>query len=455
MKKSEKTTKILRGMVLVFPAVLYFSYYPVIALGFSESMNFELSLPLIYLVFFDVILLVALVREKMFVRMFDKWQFLVLPIFVTASVFWSSNLVRGMLTAATMWAVYFAIMGMVVLREKIMYKGFSRKFLKWFFGASLLACVWCFLQCLLDILGVSRDCTLLCQGCVSQMFGFPHPNGFAVEPQFMGNLLLAPTVVGMVLIATKTTSLWRYALTFVLMATVFLTFSRGAIYAMVVAAVFLTIYYIVRTKKWHVMVLWPVMMVAFLFTLNLQGVMAELGPTNDNYMSGAAKVLNHLSLGVADLKVEKPSDSPADGGNEAVFDGYVEESTNVRMGLTNSALKVWRKDFTTMMFGVGIGGAGEAMYAAGETGSPKEIVQNEYASLLLEIGAVGVIIVVVTMLMVLKIALKLDNAGMILTLLVAYSVTLFFFSGLPNAIHIYLMPVMLGLVKIDYKITKK
>ena len=38
--------KLLRGMVLAFPAALYLSYYPVISFGKSGSMNFELSLAL-------------------------------------------------------------------------------------------------------------------------------------------------------------------------------------------------------------------------------------------------------------------------------------------------------------------------------------------------------------------------------------------------------------------------
>ena len=466
--------KLLRWGVLLFPAALFFSYHPVISIGSSESMNIELSLALIYLVLFDVLAFVTLVREKRFARIFDHWKFLILPIFVTMSVFWSSNLVRGLLTAVMMWAVYFAVMAMVVLKDEIFYKGFSKRFLKWFFGASLVACAWCFVQCILDIAGVSSDCSLLCRGCVSGMFGFPHPNGFAVEPQFMGNLLLAPTIVGMVLVAacpsdtlraalaksscsaehvaTKTIPLWKYVLTFVLMATVFLTFSRGAIYAMGVAAIFLTIYELVKKKNKHVFVLWPVMIVAFLFTLNLQGVMAEVGPTSDNYLTGVTKVLNQLSLGVIDVKVEKPvAESPASDvifvNNEPMFDGYVEQSTNIRMSLTGSALKVWKKDFSTILFGVGIGGAGEALYAAGETGSPKEIVQNEYASLLLEIGAVGVLLTIMLVLSILKLVVRLDNSVTILSLMVAFMVTLFFFSGLPNALHIYLMPVMLSFYK--------
>ena len=41
---------------------------------------------------------------------------------------------------------------------------------------------------------------------------------------------------------------------------------------------------------------------------------------------------------------------------------------------------------------------------------------------------------------------KRPDAGMFLVLFLAYGVTLLFFSGLPNALHIYLLPAVLMLV---------
>lgn len=40
-------SKILWLFIYALPAVLFFSYHPVISLGADVSMNFELSLPLI------------------------------------------------------------------------------------------------------------------------------------------------------------------------------------------------------------------------------------------------------------------------------------------------------------------------------------------------------------------------------------------------------------------------
>lgn len=98
------------------------------------------------------------------------------------------------------------------------------------------------------------------------------------------------------------------------------------------------------------------------------------------------------------------------------------------------------------MLGVGIGGAGQAMYDAGLTGSPKEIVQNEYASLLLETGIVGVIIVIIVVLMILKNIRKNPVSIIILSLMVSYGVSLMFFSGMVNALQIYLLPPVIYIV---------
>ena len=43
------------ALLVALPAVLFFSYHPIISLGANSSMNFELSLPLIWLILFDFI----------------------------------------------------------------------------------------------------------------------------------------------------------------------------------------------------------------------------------------------------------------------------------------------------------------------------------------------------------------------------------------------------------------
>lgn len=474
----KKIVKTYRYLLYIMPLMLVFSYFPLIKLGENETMYFELSLSLIWLVLFDVlgILLVVLkYRREILTKIFGSILWWLFPLFVTFSVIWSLNPLRGVLTVGVMWALFFAVLCFYNLREYLDAK-FWKNFLRWFFGAFIFASLWCVLQCVLDVAGVSQDATLLCDGCVYQMFGFPHPNGFAIEPQFMGNLLLAPVVVSGYFYLAKRDK--KYLLLFfAFAATLFLTFSRGAIYACVVGLLFLFSFTVARAKKTErrqkielILKTLVIFIFSFAFTLNLQGVLAAASPTSDTYIDGVEKVLNHLSLGIIktreknskteDESVENFSEPVENyGGTEigfvveyskeadSIFDGYVAESTDTRVRLSKAALDIWRKDFKTMVVGVGIGGAGQALYNNGDSPAPKEITQNEYTSLLLETGIIGVFLFVIIVVLAVKVALKNRKfAGLILSLLVAYAVTLFFFSGLPNALQIVLVPGLLILL---------
>lgn len=519
--------RLLRSLLLVLPLVLYFSFWPVIRLGGNESMNFELSLPLVWLVLFDLMGLVALAREK---KLFDwtrgrRWLWLLFPVWLSLTVIWSLNPIRGLLTVGIVWLLYFAGYTMWVLRES--WNGaFWMAWWKWFFGAALLVCGWCVVQCVLDLVGVGQDYSLMCDGCTYHMFGFPHPNGFAIEPQFMGNLLLAPAMAAAWLYIKKQTSkkiehkksepvvvsttatdedlvlqyksesdfavvettprerkssIFLLVCFFIITATLFLTFSRGAIYAFVVGMLFMSGFAVFGVKKrergglWkRVGMVWGLVILSFVVVLNLQGLMAEVGPTNDSYLDGVAKVLNHLSLGVIDIKgddvmkrdegtgntegelvndefvvveklVENFDGSAKDSSKkeEAVFDGYVAESTGTRVRLSGAAVQVWSQSVPNALFGVGLGGAGYALYNNGLSPAPKEIVQNEYASLLLETGLIGVSLLILTLVLIVRVVWKNDSRAMVLGLLLAYGVSLVFFSGLPNALHIYLLPAVM------------
>ena len=458
----KKLSKIYRVLLMFLPVVLYFSYFPVISLGRDDTMNFELSLPLIYLVMFDVAGLVLLGFRGKLLLFVKKWVYLLFPIFASLSILWSSNIVRGVLTAGIMWALFVAVFAIVALKDEVLSVEFRQKMIKVFLGVSLLVCAWCVVQCILDIAGVSRDASLMCEGCVSVAFGFPHPNGFAIEPQFMGNLLLAPALLSGWLALKYKRYFWLF---FMFVATLFLTLSRGAIYAFVVAMVFMTVFLVVGRRKkggeklWKkLVVVWSAIILSFVVALNVQGVMAEVGPTNDTYQSAVAKVLNHLSLGIIDFREKKTEAvdagpvvaSAGDVGvavrQDAIFDGYVEESTNVRAQMTHNALVVWGSSFKNVMVGVGFGGAGRAMQEAGVIDNADEIVQNQYVSLLLETGVVGVGLVVLLLVLVVRLVVRMPVNSLLLALMVAYGVSLCFFAGLPNALHIYLMPVWLWAV---------
>ena len=126
---------------------------------------------------------------------------------------------------------------------------------------------------------------------------------------------------------------------------------------------------------------------------------------------------------------------------ESQFNGYIEESTNVRVWLNHSAVHTWKQSPKTMLFGVGLGGAGRAI-SQYEGGSEREIVQNEYFSLLLEIGIIGWILILIAAFQLAKLRNK-QTSFIFVAIIVAYLASMAFYSGITNVWHIYLFTPVL------------
>ncbi len=475
----QKFVKLYKGFIYVLPAVLFFSYYPVISLGSNESMNLELSLPLIWLALFDIlsiILLILVIKPKRdYFGISDRHFFFLslFPFYCTVSIFWSPNTTRAVLTAGIVWALFFAIFSIVFLAKHILKQDietkeqrFKTNILKSFIYSSVIISIWCWLQSILDLAGVDRGATLMCEGCTTNVLGFPHSNGFAIEPQFMGNLLLAPALYEAYVFIKKPNKKDGILSGF-FFATLFLTLSRGAIFAAAIGVVVLIITKIYQAKNARPLVIIPIIIAALVFTLNTQGIFAATSKTNETYLSGIAKSLNQLSLGIIKLPFKpepikqqvaqetiiEDSNDVMNGGsgiednldeiNEALFSGYITESTEERLKMNEHAFNVWKKDIKTITTGVGLGGAGMAMQKEGEIPNSNEIVQNEYISLLLEVGFLGISCAVIGIIMILAFVSKHKNRHLIYALIISYGITLLFFSGLPNALHIYLLPALL------------
>lgn len=499
------------ALVYALPVVLFFSYYPIISLGNDATMNFEFSLPLIWLVIFDLVAFLNLITlgleqrkkvrlasaktktksgikghqdsgfwSKNFRGLTDRKFFLsaLFPLYATLSIFWSVNPLRALLTAGIIWLLFFAAFALIYLLPLLKpAKQFLYRLIAIFFASTVVVSIFCWVQCLLDALGVSREVTLLCPGCTSWTFGLPHPSGFAIEPQYMGNLLLAPTLLALYLLAFRKNSrrqrVGLAVLASFFSATLFLTMSRGAIYAYAIALVILFIFVLARRhgKFWLWIVGIPVS--TFLCTLIMQGIFATISPTVDNFYSGTTKVIHQLSLGLIDLRPQSdsapenstPEDfasvknpvenskntdntntSDSDDAPESKFDGYIPASTNVRLGLSGVALQTWPK---SPIFGVGLGGAGVAISRAfpeNNLAAPNAIVQNEPISLLLELGLVGVLLVALAFWLAFGRGSGFwqnPDLPFFLALIVAYLATLQFFSGPANALQIYLIPPLL------------
>jgi hypothetical protein len=521
-------SKIQQIMLLCLPFCLFFSYYPVIPIFSTSTTNFELSIPLLWLLIFAILSLPENFRlyiyslrvviktkslvnktsrpsshhktDKLyphFLRLFS----LIYPFFVTVNSIGSPNFLRAILTSGVIWCICLSLL--TILQNISQYKTqIGKSFNKNLLIAGILASAFCWLQSILDIAGVPREATFLCKGCTSTVFGFPHPNGFTIEPQFMANLLLAPIFLSLFYLlgrpkkhlsklnsdpypASRLGHFLRFGLPLFLVATLYLTLSRGAIFSFWVSVFVLFIYQIVKLIKQKYcireilfrqpLIFSVVVFLPLFFTLSAQGLFTELGPTSHTFFDGVSTSVSQLSLGRIDLaKVfhktnennktheshesnklhlsDLNTDAAASVQKTPQFTSYIEESTNIRLNLNRLALSSWRTSLRRMLTGVGLGAAGLTLYQEfPELGSPKEIIQNEYLAILYEQGICGVIMIIcVAILFVLTYKLHNKNHektsiyGRVLAL--SFALTLCFFSGLPNALHIYLLTPLLFLL---------
>ena len=521
-------SKIQQIMLLCLPFCLFFSYHPVIPIFSTSTTNFELSIPLLWLLIFAILSLPENFRlyinslrivikakshtnkaphpsshhktDKLcphFLRLFT----LIYPFFVTINSIGSPNFLRAILTSGVIWCICLSLL--TIFQNISQYKiQIGKSIKKNLLIASILASVFCWLQSILDIAGVPREATFLCKGCTSTVFGFPHPNGFAIEPQFMANLLLAPIFLSLFYLlerpknhfnklnsdpypASKLGHFLRFSLPLFLIATLYLTLSRGAIFSFWVSVFALFIYRIIKLIKQksckreilfrQPLIFSAVVFLPLFFTLSAQGLFTELGPTSHTFFDGVSTSVSQLSLGRIDLtKVfhktnennksheshesnklhlsDLNTDAATSVQKAPQFTSYIEESTNIRLNLNRLALSSWRTSLRRMLAGVGLGAAGLTLYQEfPELGSPKEIIQNEYLAILYEQGICGVIMIIcVAILFVLTYKLHNKNHektsiyGRILAL--SFALTLCFFSGLPNALHIYLLTPLLFLL---------
>ena len=492
-------------MIKFLPLMLFFSYYPRFSIGSSDSMNFEFSIAEIYLLVFALISFFDFKNLRFLFCYYGKYliPFMLLPLYAFASTIWSPNHLRALLTASLLTVIIFDALEMyLIIRHTEFLKNSYRRYLLF---AAVVVSVFCWAQCFLDVFGVSRENTGLCLGCTYRAFGFPHPNGFAIEPQFMGNLLLVPVLLSIYnLIFEKDDPLFKRRLTRIfvaifLSATLFLTFSRGATYALILGlgTIFLlrfpTIKYIKNKSNKTLMrklsfnkralLLIPITLMSLLIALLAQGTLSAISPTNDTFFSGISKSIHQLSLGKIDFRPSEVSSSsesssgvPSEGGQtdasnsessaplqtpasesssseNSTFSGYVEQSTTFRLELTTAALEAWSDSPRSLIFGTGLGSAGIKMLEKDpELGIEKEIVQNQYVEVLLELGLIGALLIVTMFAATFLLPRLTDPLSrpqdtlknpLLIGSIVAFSASLCFFSGLPNALHIYLFPLFL------------
>ncbi len=444
---------LLERLWLMAPIMIWFSYLPRISLAEDGTMNYELSLTLIYVVILAIVGLPRVWHHRSELRQSRLvWPASAFVGWSGLCVIWSDNCTRGLLTFAVYVVLYLVFLALVAERRLLC--RLLPKLVRVAIRATISACLLAITQMVLGIFVITNRHTFgLCAGCVAGQFGFIRPNLLAIEPQFLGSLLLAPLLYITYLTLRGKHDYAKQPLLLVLMlTTLWLTLSRGAIYAYLASLIVM----ILLVRKWRRMLaVVGSVALSLVICLICQGALASANPRIDSSFTQAVSTsLNHLSMGIIRLPYQRKSPTslpsiPREHDKQPAYRGYVAESTNVRLSLTKTALAAWRSNrLGQQLFGTGLGSAGIVL--ARQTGSQyqKEIVQNEFVEVLLERGLVG--LALLGGLVVLYGRLYSQRRDYLaLVILVAYLTQWCFFSGLPNALHIYLVLALLSAKLLD------
>ena len=433
-------------LVLLAPVAVWFSYFPTISFGRQSGTNLELSIAVICAVIVALVGLPQIWNRRQFLwqqkavwllAMFVGWNLL--------SVIWSVNPLRSILVSG-LWSVLFLDFLVIYSLPSL------KKMVSPLMSITVTTAVAMSLLAIVQVVYGAWFDWGLCNG-------FVRPSGFAIEPQFFGSLLIAPILlVSYRLLRDKATKYDVISLCLMFMA-LYLTLSRGAMYAVVAAVLVQTVLVSWRTSANWLRPLAVVVMVlvgSFVFGMMWHGIFTQLNPrVADGFYQSITKSISHLSLGKINLPNLTPQQLPQestsatssqevtpDSPPKAVFDGYVAKSTEERTGMSQLALEVWIKSPTQFLFGVGAGGAGRAIFQqSGKTSGEFEIVQNEFLSIGVELGIVGVVLLLVLLLALCR--KTYAKKALAWPIILGFVLQWMFFSGLPNALHIYFVAMLM------------
>ena len=444
---------LLERLWLMAPIMIWFSYLPRISLAEDGTMNYELSLTLIYVAILAIVGLPRVWHHRSELRQSRLvWPASAFVGWSGLCVIWSDNRTRGLLTFAVYVMLYLAFLALVAERRLLC--RLLPKLVRVAIWMTISACLLAIAQMVLGTFVITNRHSLgLCAGCVAGQFGFIRPNLLAIEPQFLGSLLLTPLLYITYLTLQGKHSYAKQPLLLVLMlTTLWLTLSRGAIYAYLASLIVM----ILLVRKWRRMLaVVGSVALSLVICLICQGALASANPRIDSSFTQAVSTsLNHLSMGIIRLPYQRKSPTslpsiPREHDKQPAYHGYVAESTNVRLSLTKTALAAWRSNrLGQQLFGTGLGSAGIVL--ARQTGSQyqKEIVQNEFVEVLLERGLVGLVLLGGLVALYGRLCSQRRDY-LALVILVAYLAQWCFFSGLPNALHIYLVLALLSAKLLD------
>lgn len=432
----------------VFLVFLSFSYRPVISFGQLSGMNLELSVAQIAGVVFIIGCLPVLWTERVRVSQSVGTRLLAIYAFIcSASILWAENQARAIVIALYVWFLFFLFVSVIafISQHKSLHR--YQPALWW---STIAISLFGWLQIMGDALGVSSALTLLRPEYQYHVFGFARASGFALEPLFFASLLLAPTLFGLWLFVKNRHSIIAASAFILGTSALVATLSRGALIGFAVASLMVIVLCGKDIKQRFV-----TFFIMILIVVTSVGLLTLAAGVNQRDAIGADDALiratNHVSLGVLNiskpegLAAEKQENSTIPKSNAAstpsepeVAEGYVIESTDSRLLMSQEAIAIWSSRPSFMLFGVGVSNFSTQLQMKGEHYLPSSIVNNQYLEVLVETGLVGFLAFVALFIYPVLISIR-RRWWLPAAVLVAFLIQWNFFSGNANIVHVWVM----------------
>lgn len=424
------------------------SYQPLIHLGEQSGANIDISLIYPVMAVLGCISLPRLWRQRkalmrrkynVFLLAFAGWNLL--------AITWSDNPLRGTLVAGLICLATIVFLS-IQTRKTILIK-YKNTLLACLTMTTVVLCLFSLWQLFGDALNVSNALTLLPSTYQYQVFGYARVTGFAAEPQFLGSFLLIP--LGLFLsLATcrqKTVYFWLFA---VVTITITLTVSRGALIGMFVVFLLTAVLTFKHTSLRRLATAAGVALAGMALGVALLAYASEINRADD--VSGRdafVKTISQLSLGLIDATPmvgntdttapKTPQDkAPAQPATDEFqhAPGYVEESTDSRLSMSQEALALVGDSPARLLFGIGTGSFGATLHDKSSTHSVTSIVNNQYIEVLTELGVIGLGLFIGFFALVYR-TLIIRQAWLFIPVISAPLVQWLFFSGYPNVLHLW------------------
>ncbi|MFZ1812186.1 MAG: O-antigen ligase family protein [Candidatus Saccharimonadales bacterium] len=436
--------------------LLAWSYQPLINLGMSSTAHLELSFTMIASVLFIVLSVSRIVMMR--TTLYRLPWLIALTMYVLyagASLTYSLDPGRGL----ALWALVVMLLGVALslyVWRAVIYR--YRMLLLWSTTVGVVfSCLAAWFQIIGSAVGLSDRYTLLPAMYSAEVFGFARPTAWFAEPQFLANFLIIPlTYLLWRWLAHGTLTRVHYLLLGFTWVTFLATLSRGGYIGLFVASVILVIAY--RPLRHRVVIIATSVIITAVVTFGGLGLLAHYNQRDSlNGYDSLQKTIQQISLGTVSLPTVQPTmpTIPIPTPTPSAADNtFVQSSTTDRQTMAQVARDVWLHDGRTMLFGVGLGGFGNAAHAHTNTLGTNSVVNNHYLETLAELGVVGFGLLLAC-LVVPIIALYKRRAWLGIALIMGLTLQWNFFSGYPNVIHIwYVVGIAFALVNRASKLSR-